>query len=102
MKAITQKLFLFYTLIIAVSTATAQTSTIPHLQKQGTATQLIVQGKPFLMLGGELHNSSTSNAAYMQPIWQKMKDKYLNTVIAGVSWELVEIEKGRVQFYVGR
>ena len=33
---------------------------IPHLQKQGTATQLIVDGKPFLMLAGELRNSSGS------------------------------------------
>ncbi len=98
MKAITEKLLLFYTLNIIAFAATAQTSTIPHLQKQGTATQLIVQGKPFLMLGGELHNSSTSDVAYMQPIWQKMKDKHLNTVIAGVSWELVEKEKGVFNF----
>jgi hypothetical protein len=34
---------------------------IPHLQKQGTATQLIVDGKPFLMLAGELHNSTSSS-----------------------------------------
>jgi hypothetical protein len=29
-------------------------SDIPHLRKQGTATQLIVDGKPFLALGAEL------------------------------------------------
>src|ERR1035441_3049406 len=34
---------------------------IPHLQKQGTATQMIVDGKPFLMLAGELRNSTTSS-----------------------------------------
>jgi len=27
---------------------------IPHLRKQGTATQMIVDGKPFLLLAGEL------------------------------------------------
>lgn len=31
---------------------------IPHLGKQGTATRLIVNGKPFLMIAGELHNST--------------------------------------------
>jgi hypothetical protein len=30
----------------------------PRLEKRGIATQLIVDGKPFLVLGGELRNSS--------------------------------------------
>ena len=30
--------------------------------------QLIVDGKPFLILGGELHNSSSSSLEYMKPI----------------------------------
>lgn len=75
----------------------AQTA-IPHLQKQGTATQLIVQGKPFLMLGGELHNSSTSGLEYMRPLWQRMANNNLNTVVAAVSWELIEKEKGKFDF----
>ena len=40
---------------ISWSSATAQKS---RLQQQGTATQLIVDGKPFLILGGELGNVS--------------------------------------------
>ena len=76
----------------------AQNNAIPHLQKQGAATQLIVKGKPFLMLAGELHNSSTSSAAFMRPIWQQMKDKNLNTIIAAASWELIEKEEGKFNF----
>ncbi|WP_312389211.1 hypothetical protein [Chryseobacterium sp.] len=30
-----------------------QAQEIPHLQKKGTATQLIVDSKPFLILGGK-------------------------------------------------
>jgi hypothetical protein len=45
---------------------------IPHLKKQGTATQLIVHEKPFLVLGGELGNSSASDPAYMETIWSKV------------------------------
>ena len=70
----------------------------PHLQKQGTATQLIVDGKPFLILGGELQNSSSSNLEYMQPIWKRMVDLNFNTVLAAVSWELIEPEEGRFDF----
>ena len=80
------------------STLFAQKTAIPHLEKKGNATQLIVQGKPFLILGGELHNSSTSGAAYMQPIWEQMKKKNLNTVIAPVYWELLEPQEGKFDF----
>jgi uncharacterized protein DUF5597/glycosyl hydrolase family 42 (putative beta-galactosidase) len=73
-------------------------SEIPHLQKQGTATQLIVDGKPFLMLAGELHNSSSSSLEYMNPIWPKLARMNLNTVLVALSWELVEPEEGKFDF----
>ena len=60
--------------------------------------QLVVDAQPFLVIGGELHNSSSSSLEYMQPIWQKMLDMHFNTVLAGVSWELVEPEEGRFDF----
>src|SRR6478672_8546909 len=89
-------LFLFVSLY---SLATlAQKTAMPHLEKNGSTTQLIVQGKPFLILGGELHNSSTSGAAYMRPIWEQMKKKNLNTVIAPAYWELIEPQEGKFDF----
>src|SRR3954454_13368717 len=78
--------------------AFAQKSSIPHLEKNGPVTQLIVQGKPFLVLGGELHNSSTSGFEYMRPIWGQMKRKNLNTVIAPVYWEMLEPQEGKFNF----
>ena len=71
---------------------------IPHLEKQGTATQLIVDGKPFLVLGAELNNSSGSSMEYMRPLWPKIAATNLNTVLATVSWELLEPEEGRFDF----
>jgi beta-galactosidase GanA len=67
----------------------------PRLEKQGTAMRLIVQGKPMLVLGGELGNSSASSAAYMAPHWPRLKQMHLNTVLAPVSWELIEPVEGR-------
>lgn len=71
---------------------------IPHLQKHGAATQLIVHGKPFLMLGGELGNSSASDLAYMKPIWPKLARMHLNTVLVPVYWELLEPVEGKFDF----
>ena len=81
----------------AFSQAKPATS-IPHLEKHGTATQLIVDGKPFLVLGAELNNSSASSMEYMRPLWPKIAATNLNTVLATVSWELMEPEEGRFDF----
>jgi hypothetical protein len=73
-------------------------SKIPHLEKQGTATRLVVEGKPFLMLSGELHNSTCGGFASMKPVWKALAKKNLNSVIATVSWELIEPEEGKFDF----
>jgi len=73
-------------------------SDIPRLHKQGTTTRLVVDGKPFVILGGELHNSSASSLAYLEPIWPRMVALNLNTVLAVVSWELLEPEEGKFDF----
>ena len=50
---------------MALSAATAEAASAPHLRRQGTARQLVVDDKPFLILGGELANSSASSLAYL-------------------------------------
>ena len=79
-------------------TTRAQASRIPSLRKQGSATQLIVDGKPFLVLAGELGNSSSSSADYMRPIWPRLVALNLNTVLMPVYWELIEPAEGKFDF----
>jgi hypothetical protein len=76
----------------------AQPSVAPHLEKRGAATQLIVDGKPFLMLSGELHNSSSSSLEYMKPIWGQLSAMGLNSVVTPLTWELIEPEEGKFDF----
>ncbi len=71
---------------------------VPHLERRGRATQLVVDGKPYLVLGGELTNSASSSEAYMAPYWGKLSAAHLNTILAAVSWELIEPEEGRFDF----
>ncbi|MGA2276863.1 MAG: DUF5597 domain-containing protein [Terracidiphilus sp.] len=70
----------------------------PHLAKAGAATQLIVAGKPYLALGGELHNSSSSSLDYTEPIWPRLAADHVNTVLASVTWELIEPSEGNFDF----
>jgi hypothetical protein len=79
---------------------TAASSDIPHLRKQGTATQLIVDGQPFLALAGELSNSSPSSVEYTKPIWPMLAAAKLNTVLAGVYWSQVEPQEGKFDFSI--
>ena len=76
----------------------AQDATLPHLEKRGVVTQLIVDGKPYLMLAGELFNSSSSSLDYMKPLWPRLAAIPLNTVVTPLSWELTEPTEGKYDF----
>jgi hypothetical protein len=96
-----QKCCFMLAILIAIATAAVAQSgdnSLPHLEKRGKATQLIADGKPFLVLGGELHNSSSSSLSYMQPLWARLAALHLNTVLTPVSWELIEPKEGSYDF----
>jgi hypothetical protein len=59
---------------------------------------LIVDGKPFLMLAGELRNSNTSTPDYAKPIWPKLAAMHVNTVLSVVTWEQLEPQEGKFDF----
>lgn len=62
----------------------------PQLKPQGTAMQLHVDGKPFLILGGELGNSTASELEHLKTHWKTLRTIGLNTVVAPVEWDQIE------------
>ena len=84
----------------AQTSKSASTGGTPHLERRGQATQLIVDGQPFLMLGGELHNSSSSSVAYMKSVWPRLAAMHMNTVLLPIAWETIEAEEGKFDFGV--
>lgn len=73
-------------------------SDIPHLRRHGAATQLVVDGEPFIVLGGQVHNSSSSSLAHMERVWERIVELRCNTAIVPVYWELVEPREGEFDF----
>lgn len=71
---------------------------LPRLERVGSSWQLFVDNKPFLILGGQVQNSSMSSAEYMRPLWQKLVEMGINTVLGAVSWEAIEPEEGVFNF----
>lgn len=90
-----QTLFTFLLLLTSIASAQPVTS---FLKKQGTATQLYVHDKPFLVLGGELGNSSAACVADIERIFPKLQRMGLNTVLVPAYWDLIEPVEGTFDF----
>ena len=74
---------------------------IPNLKKnKHGVTQLIVDDNPYVMLAGELMNSSASTLESMAPKWAQLKRLNLNTVLLTATWEQLEPEEGKYDFEV--
>lgn len=66
------------------------------VQKDGRYT-LLVEGRPFLILGGQIHNSSAWPSEFEQ-VWKSIAALHANTVEAPVYWEQFEPQPGHFDF----
>ena len=87
-------------LLTALIPATARDTfaPLPKLETRGQATQLLVDGKPWIALGGEIHNSSASDSRTLAPMFDQLARLHLNTVVTPVYWELMEPAEGHFDF----
>ncbi len=62
---------------------------------------LFVDGKPFVALSGEAHNSSASDPTYMlRKVWPNVENLNINSLIVPVAWEQIEAEEGEFDFSI--
>ncbi|MBR6414639.1 MAG: DUF5597 domain-containing protein [Bacteroidales bacterium] len=64
---------------------------------QGTR-RLFWRGEPFLMLSGELHNSTSSSLGYLSQTMESLRAMHLNSVIVTVEWDQLEPREGVYDF----
>ena len=84
-------------LLLAVTTVSSYGQNVT-LDNHGKALQLHVDGRPFLILGGELGNSSAACDADIEANFDKLRRMGLNTVLVPAYWDLIEPVEGEFDY----
>jgi hypothetical protein len=72
-------------------------SSIPTIVEKDGRYALLVDGKPFLILGGQAHNSSAWPGMLPQ-LWSSVEIMHANTLEVPVYWEQIEAKQGKFDF----
>jgi beta-galactosidase GanA len=70
---------------------------MPKLVKQDGRYAFLVDGKPFLILGAQINNSSAWPTS-LPEVWPTIEAMHVNTVEAPVYWEQLEPQPGKFDF----
>ncbi|HYL61601.1 MAG TPA: DUF5597 domain-containing protein [Candidatus Methylomirabilis sp.] len=92
--------FLFGTACLAVIAPALYAAQLPRIRMENGTGQLIVNGQPFLVLGGELGNSSAGTAEQADEIVPKLAAMHVNTILTPVAWEQIEPKEGDFDFSI--
>jgi hypothetical protein len=91
----------FILLLLATVKTFAQTHTVPMpalIEKDGHPV-FLVDGKPYFMLGAQVHNSS-GWPSMLPSVWQAATIMHLNTLEVPIYWEQIEAQPGKFDFSV--
>lgn len=71
---------------------------MPIIKDINGVKQLYVNKEPFLIIGGELLNSSASSVEHMKDTWAHIKSLHVNTVFLPVNWQQFEPKEGTFDY----
>lgn len=75
----------------------ASATEAPRIVEKDGRYALLVDGRPYLMLGGQIHNSSAWPSELPQ-VWKSMEQLHANTLEAPVYWEQLEAQEGHFNY----
>jgi len=84
--------------VLALWAGAAQAAELPRVVRTQGASQLIVDGKPYVIFGGELGNSSAGTEAQADVILPRLAALHVNTVLMPVAWDQLEPREGSYDF----
>ncbi|UCH32994.1 MAG: DUF5597 domain-containing protein [Armatimonadota bacterium] len=73
---------------------------IPRLEHSDAAYHLMVDGNPFLILGGQALNKSAVKDEDLEGVWKALTAIHANTAIVPLHWRVIEPEPGQFDFRV--
>jgi len=91
--------FCFALILLAMGNTFGQRSVamMPKIVEKNGRHALLVDGKPFLILGGQAHNSSAW-PGMMPQLWLAVEKMHANTLEVPIYWEQVEAQPGKFDF----
>jgi len=97
---------LFVSLLMTCSNANSESKSeglethknLPTIKKTNGLKQLYVNNEPFLIIGGELLNSSASSIEHMKDIWAHVRSLNVNTVYLPINWQQFEPKEGTFDY----
>ena len=92
-----RSLLVMFSLIPCLLISTLHAAEMPRILQKDGRYALLVDNRPFLMLGGQIHNSSAWPSELPQ-VWQSMADLHANTLEAPVYWEQFEPLEGHFDY----
>ncbi len=90
-------ILLFFAVLSFSVSAQVKETPVPRIIEKNGRHALLVDGQPFLILGGQAHNSSGWPGMLPQ-VWEAIAAMHANTLEVPIYWEQIEAQPGKFDF----